>query len=61
MLIAMYRFIALCGLTAVLVIAQPQAQPIVSPVVNADRTATFRLRSPNALKVEVAVEGNKKQ
>lgn len=58
-LIAMHRFIALFGLTTALVIAQAQAQPIVSPVVNADRTATFRLRSPNALKVEVAIEGNK--
>ena len=40
--------------------AQPQGQPILSPIVHADRTITFNFRAPNALKVEAALEGGKR-
>lgn len=55
----MYRLVALGALAATFLVAQPQAQRFVSPVVNPDKTSTFRMRSPNALKVEVRIEGNK--
>ena len=35
----------------------PAFPPYVSPEVNADHTVTFRLRAPNAQKVEVVLEG----
>ena len=35
----------------------PSPQPVLSPEVRADRTVTFRLRAPNAQKVELAMEG----
>lgn len=42
--------------SAVLCLAVAQG-PLVSPEVHADRTVTFRLKSPNAQKVEVSLEG----
>src|SRR5512137_2963819 len=36
------------------------AQPLLSPEVRADRTVTFRLRAPNAQKVEVNLESQPK-
>lgn len=35
-----------------------QGKPMNSPEVHADRTITFRLKSPNAKKVTVGIEGN---
>jgi enterochelin esterase-like enzyme len=35
-----------------------QSQSRLSPIVNADRTVTFRFVSPNAKKVSVGIEGN---
>ncbi len=35
----------------------PAFPPYVSPEINADHTVTFRLRAPNAQKVEVVLEG----
>ena len=55
----MQRTILHIALWAAVVAAQPQGQPIFSPVVNADRTVTFHLRAPNAVKVEVAMENGK--
>ncbi|MBI3722313.1 MAG: esterase [Fimbriimonas ginsengisoli] len=37
------------------------AQPVLSPEVHADRTVTFRLRLPNAQKVQVGLEGQARQ
>ncbi|MGV3616824.1 MAG: esterase [Fimbriimonas sp.] len=36
----------------------PTQGPLISPQVNPDRTVTFRLRAPNAAKVELSLEGN---
>ncbi len=59
MLTNMFRvaIVAACG--AALLLAQPQGQPIVSPIVHENKTVTFNLRAPNALKVEVGIEGAK--
>ncbi|WP_035957835.1 esterase [Bryobacter aggregatus] len=55
----MHRLATLLALTASFLLAQPQPQPIFSPVVHANKTVTFNLRAPNATKVDVALEGNK--
>lgn len=41
-------------------LAQPQQQQILSPIVHADRSITFNLRAPNAQKVEVALDSGKR-
>jgi enterochelin esterase-like enzyme len=43
-----------------MLLAQPQAQTVFSPIVNTDKTITFNFRSPNAQKVEVSLEGGKR-
>src|SRR3954471_24474995 len=49
-----------CWLLPVHVQAQrAQTPPVESPVVNADRTVTFRLKAPNASKVEVTTQFTK--
>lgn len=55
------RSVALLLLGATWLAAQPPQiqQPVLSPEVHADRTVTFRLRSPNAQKVEVGIEGKR--
>ncbi|MGA3187986.1 MAG: alpha/beta hydrolase-fold protein [Bryobacteraceae bacterium] len=40
--------------------APPAPTPIVSPEVHADRTVTFRLRAPNAVAVNLSIEGTAK-
>jgi enterochelin esterase-like enzyme len=48
------------GSVFVLLATLLSAQSIISPQVNADRSVTFRYRSPNAQKVEVSIENGKR-
>lgn len=52
---------AICPLVlmAFLLPAQPQPQPVQSPVVQPDKTVTFRFRAPNAQKVDVRLDSGK--
>lgn len=55
----MHKLASLAALAAAVLLAQLQSQSLLSPVINTNKTATFHLRAPNALKVEVSVEGAK--
>lgn len=50
-------FLATLSFSAISVLAQQPAAPIVSPEIQADHRVTFRFRDPNAQKVEVQLEG----
>lgn len=52
----MRRLISLASLFVLAAWAQPPA-PLISPEVHSDRRVTFRLRAPNAQKVELRREG----
>ena len=60
MMSQMLKTICPLVLTAFLLPAQPQPQPVISPVVHPDKTVTFRFRAPNAQKVDVGLEGGKR-
>ena len=60
MMAQMLKTICPLVLTAFLLPAQPQPQPVISPVVHPDKTVTFRFRAPNAQKVDVGLEGGKR-
>jgi enterochelin esterase-like enzyme len=47
-------------LSSVLAYAQTPPPPLISPDVHPDNTVTFRLRSPNAKEVAIALEGSSK-
>lgn len=51
------KLLPLLGILALTMSSQAQA-PTVSPEVHPDRTVTFRLRAPNASKVQVGIEGS---
>ena len=55
----MRKLICPLVLTAFLLPAQPQPQPVQSPVVQPDKTVTFRFRAPNAQKVDVRLDSGK--
>jgi enterochelin esterase-like enzyme len=57
---AMFRTIFTALSLAALLFAQPAPQPVQSPIVNADKSVTFRMRSTQAQKVEVSLEGGKR-
>jgi enterochelin esterase family protein len=50
---------ALCSVISLSISALAQAPPIVSPEVQPDGRVTFRFADPNALKIEVELEGEK--
>ena len=60
MMAQMLKTICPLVLTAFLLPAQPQPQPVISPVVHPDKTVTFRFRAPNAQNVDVGLEGGKR-
>lgn len=55
-----FRRLLMLPAAGLVLLAQPQPQPIFSPVVNADKTITFQYRSPNAQKVEVSLDSGKR-
>ncbi len=59
MMSKMRKLICPLVLTAFLLPAQPQPQPVQSPVVQPDKTVTFRFRAPNAQKVDVRLDSGK--
>ena len=59
MMSGMRKLICPLVLTAFLLPAQPQPQPVQSPVVQPDKTVTFRFRAPNAQKVDVRLDSGK--
>jgi len=60
MMMPMRTFLIATILAAAALLAQPPAQSVFSPVVNADRSITFSFRAPNALKVEVSLDSGKR-
>jgi enterochelin esterase family protein len=52
-------FFPLASATAALLLGQAPPKPVKSPEVHEDRRVTFRFKAPNALAVQLALEGSK--
>ncbi|MBM3761846.1 MAG: esterase [Acidobacteria bacterium] len=60
MIASMRTFFISSLFATALLVAQPQQQQLLSPIVHADRSVTFNLRAPNAQKVELSLDNGKR-